>query len=172
MEANLNYVEQFSRRALDTLGEQVLSSEVVCRALGKVLSEDERGSGVLRSAYEKGVPVYVPAFTDSELGLDVSTWSMKRAQAAGTKVPMDLFTAIPQYNPYLDLNSFARFALGAKRLGIFTIGGGVPRNWAPEGGPHVGIMDPRLRLHPRPPRPPEPGRSFPRPAPRGGAAAL
>src|SRR5712692_3166852 len=85
MEANLNYVEEFSQRALDTLGDQVLSSEIVCRALGKVLSEDERGSGVLRSAYEKGVPVYVPPFTDSELGLDVSTWSMKRAQAAGTK---------------------------------------------------------------------------------------
>ena len=135
MEANLNYVEEFSRRALDTLGDQVLSSEIVCRALGKVLSQDERGSGVLRSAYEKGVPVYVPAFTDSELGLDVSTWSMKRAQASGTKNPMDLFGAIPRYNPYLDLNSFARFALGAKRLGIFTIGGGVPRNWAQEVGP-------------------------------------
>ena len=66
MEANLNYVEEFSRRALDRLGDQVLSSEIVCRALGQVLAEDERGSGVLRSAYEKGVPVYVPAFTDSE----------------------------------------------------------------------------------------------------------
>jgi deoxyhypusine synthase len=35
MEANLNYVEEFSRRALDTSGEQVLSSEIVCRALGR-----------------------------------------------------------------------------------------------------------------------------------------
>jgi len=152
MEANLNYVEEFSRRALDTLGDQVLSSEIVCRALGKVLAEDERGSGVLRSAYEKGVPVYVPAFTDSELGLDVSTWSMKRAQKAGTKDPMDLFGAIPQYNPYLDLNSFARFALGAKRLGIFTIGGGVPRNWAQEVGPYIDIMDHRLDIDLKPPR--------------------
>jgi deoxyhypusine synthase len=152
MEANLNYVEEFSRRALDTLGEQMLSSEIVCRALGKVLAEDERGSGVLRSAYVKGVPVYVPAFTDSELGLDVSTWSMKRAQALGTKEPMDLFGALPAYNPYLDLNSFARFALGAKRLGIFTIGGGVPRNWAQEVGPYVDIMNHRLGTSLRPPR--------------------
>ncbi|HET6897042.1 MAG TPA: deoxyhypusine synthase family protein [Vicinamibacteria bacterium] len=152
MEANLNYVEEFSRRALDRLGEQVLSSEIVCRALGQVLAEDERGSGVLRSAYEKGVPVYVPAFTDSELGLDLSTWSMKRAQKAGTKNPMDLFGAIPQYNPYLDLNSFARFALGAKRLGIVTIGGGVPRNWAQEVGPYIDIMDHRLDIDLKPPR--------------------
>jgi deoxyhypusine synthase len=152
MEANLNYVEEFSRRALDTLGEQVLSSEIVCRALGKVLAEDERGSGVLRSAYVHGVPVYVPAFTDSELGLDVSTWAMKRAQATGTRNPMDLFAALPEYNPYLDLNSFARFALGAKRLGIFTIGGGVPRNWAQEVGPYIDIMNHRLGISLRPPR--------------------
>src|SRR5437773_5943075 len=32
MEANLNYVEEFSSKAMDTLGDQVLSSEVVCRA--------------------------------------------------------------------------------------------------------------------------------------------
>jgi len=153
MEANLNYVEEFSRRALDALGDQLLSSEIVCRALGRVLAEDTQGSGVLRSAYEKGVPVYVPAFTDSELGLDVSTWAMKRAQAAGeVQDPIDLFSALPRYNPYLDLNSFARFALGAKRLGIFTIGGGVPRNWAQEVGPYIDITNHRLGTSLRPPR--------------------
>src|SRR5687768_8065529 len=47
MEENLNYVEEFSRRALDLLGDQELSSELVCRTLGKVLAEDPRGSGVL-----------------------------------------------------------------------------------------------------------------------------
>ena len=135
MEANLNYVEEFSRKALDQLeGTPELSSEIVCRALGKVLAADAEGAGVLRSAYVKNVPVYVPAFTDSELGLDLSTWAMKRAQARGVTDPLELFAHIPRFNPYLDLNSFARFALGAKRLGIFTIGGGVPRNWAQEVG--------------------------------------
>jgi deoxyhypusine synthase len=152
MEENLNYVEEFSRRALDLLGDQELSSELVCRTLGQVLAEDPRGSGVLKSAYDHGVPVYVPAFTDSELGLDVSTWAMKRAQAAGTRHAMDLFATLPRYNPYLDLNSFARFALGAKRLGIFTIGGGVPRNWAQEVGPYIDIMNHRLGLDLTPPR--------------------
>jgi deoxyhypusine synthase len=51
MEANLNYVEEFSRKALDALGgEAEMSSEVVCRALGRVLADDAQGSGVLRSA--------------------------------------------------------------------------------------------------------------------------
>jgi deoxyhypusine synthase len=153
MEANLNYVEEFSSRALDALGGMPeLSSEIVCRTLGKVLAEDPQGAGVLRSAYLEGVPVYVPAFTDSELGLDVSTWAMKRAKAQGVRDPMALFDHVPSYNPYLDLNSFARFALGSKRLGIFTIGGGVPRNWAQEVGPYIDITNHRLGTSLTPPR--------------------
>jgi deoxyhypusine synthase len=151
MEANLNYVEEFTSRALDTLTGE-LSSEIICRALGRALAEDDQGTGVLRSAYEKGVPVYVPAFTDSELGLDLSTWSMRKAQREGTRDPESLFAALPQYNPYLDLNSFARFSLGAEKLGIFTIGGGVPRNWAQEVGPYIDIINHRLGLELKAPR--------------------
>src|SRR2546422_3449973 len=55
MEANLNYVEEFTSRALDTLAGD-LSSEIICRALGKVLAEHPEGSGVLRSAYANDVP--------------------------------------------------------------------------------------------------------------------
>ncbi len=153
MEANLNYVEEFSSKALDRLGhERELSSEIVNRTLGQVLAEDPHGSGVLRSAYLKNVPVYVPAFTDSELGLDLSTWAMKKAQREGVTDPMKLLDHRPRYNPFLDLNSFARLALGAKKLGIFTIGGGVPRNWAQEVGPYVDITNHRLGLSLTPPR--------------------
>ncbi|MBI3932901.1 MAG: deoxyhypusine synthase family protein [Acidobacteria bacterium] len=153
MEANLNYVEEFSSKALDAVAaEPALSSEIVCRALGKVLAEDPQGQGVLRSAYLEKVPIFVPAFTDSELGLDLSTWAMKRAHARGATDPAELLRVVPSYNPYLDLQSFARFCLSAKRLGIFTIGGGVPRNWAQEVGPYVDITNHRLGLELTPPR--------------------
>lgn len=153
MEANLNYVEEFSSLAMDRLGhERELSSEIVCRALGEILAEDAHGAGVLRSAFVKKVPVYVPAFTDSELGLDLSTWAMKHAQKKGVSDPLELLEHLPRYNPYLDLNSFARFALGARKLGIFTIGGGVPRNWAQEVGPYVDITNHRLGVALTPPR--------------------
>jgi deoxyhypusine synthase len=151
MEANLNYVEEFTGRALETLQGE-LSSEIICRALGKVLADDPKGAGVLRSAYIHDVPIYVPAFTDSELGLDLATYTMKKARESGVTDAEALFATLPRYNPYLDLNSFARFALSSERLGIFTIGGGVPRNWAQEVGPYVDIMNHRLGLELGPPR--------------------
>ncbi len=153
MEANLNHVEEFTSRALDRLGaEHELSSEILNRALGQVLAEDPHGSGVLRSAYLKGVPVYVPAFTDSELGLDLSTWVMRQAQRRGVHEALALLDHVPRFNPFLDLNSFARFALSAKTLGIFTIGGGVPRNWAQEVGPYLDVTNHRLKVDLTPPR--------------------
>ena len=169
MEANLNDVEEFNARALERLGEdRELSSEIVCRTLGELLAEDSDGAGVLRSAFLKNVPVYVPAFTDSELGLDLATWTMKRAQAEGASQIEDLLDSAPRFNPFLDLSSFARFALSAKRLGIFTIGGGVPRNWAQEIGPFIDVANHRLGLGVTPPRYLYAVRICPEPAHWGG----
>ncbi len=168
MEANLNDVEEFNARALERLGaEQELSSELVCRTLGELLAE-ESGEGVLRSAYQKDVPVYVPAFTDSELGLDLATWTMKRAHEAGATRIGDLLENTPRFNPFLDLNSFAKLALSAKRLGIFTIGGGVPRNWAQEIAPFIDIVNHRLDIDVTPPRYRYAVRICPEPAHWGG----
>jgi deoxyhypusine synthase len=151
MEANLNYVEAFTSKALDSLAGEELSSERLCKALGAELAKKPQGHGVLRAAYLKGVPVYIPAFTDSELGLDLGTWAMHRAHRKGQD-PLELFSTLPRFNPYRDLMSFARFALSAERLGIFTIGGGVPRNWAQEVGPFVDIVNHRLDVGLTPPR--------------------
>ena len=52
MESNLNYVEEFTSKALDRVPiDADLSSEMLTRTLGQVLAEDPHASGVLRSAY-------------------------------------------------------------------------------------------------------------------------
>ncbi|MCH6556643.1 MAG: deoxyhypusine synthase family protein [Nitrospirae bacterium] len=163
MEANLNYVEHVVAHTLKRLEPgQTLSSEILMRELGRTLVEERHGTGILISAYLKGVPVYIPAFTDSEMGLDVGTWAMQEAQGrarnqvGGPSDDLGILRAIhqsyPSFNPYLDLNSFTERLVSAKRLGIFTIGGGVPRNWAQQVGPYVEIGNLRLGLHLKPPR--------------------
>jgi deoxyhypusine synthase len=162
MEANLNYVEHVVAHTLKRLNhDQPLSSEVLTRELGKTLAEELDGDGILKSAYLKKVPVYIPAFTDSEVGLDMGTWAMAREvdrarSQTGHGRDLDILRTIhlscPSFNPYLDLNSYADHVLSAKRLGIFTIGGGVPRNWAQQVGPYIEIGNLRLGLNVKPPR--------------------
>jgi deoxyhypusine synthase len=163
MEANLNYVEHVVSRTLKRLTtEQPLSSELLTRELGKTLAEEYGGAGILKSAYEKQVPVYIPAFTDSEMGLDVATWAMghnvdrarsgTRPEGGDLAVLRALHRVQAPFNPYLDLNSYTDRLLSAKTLGIFTIGGGVPRNWAQQVAPYVEIGNVRLGLNVKPPR--------------------
>ena len=162
MESNLNYVEQVVSQTLKRVSHDTpLSSEILTRELGKTLAEEYEGDGILKSAYLKKVPVYIPAFTDSEMGLDVGTWAMGRVidQARSKAKPGDDLAVLrnihesrPSFNPYLDLNSYAGQILSAKKIGIFTIGGGVPRNWAQQVGPYIEIGNHRLGLNVTPPR--------------------
>ncbi len=159
MEGNLNSVERLVRSVLDSEDPEdgTWSSARLCRAIGKRLSQMNEGPGILKSAYEKGIPVFVPAFTDSEMGLDVATWAMGRAVRAGGLDPAklaadELLQAVPPFNPFLDLQEYARLAGAAERLGIFTIGGGVPRNWAQQVAPYFDITNHRLGSNLRSPR--------------------
>jgi deoxyhypusine synthase len=157
MEKNLNTIDEFVRAELDKLDpDTTWSSEIICRHLGKALAAMGDSPGILRSAHLHGVPVYVPAFTDSEMGLDVATWMLRRIhkQRGGEEGyhPFDAHAAPPPYNPFLDLLSYARLVRTKKRLGIFTIGGGVPRNWAQQVAPFYDIAQHRLGVemeHPR-----------------------
>jgi deoxyhypusine synthase len=89
----------------------------------------------LRSAVQRDVPIYVPAFTDSELGLDFAIHN--RRLVADGKTPF-------AFDPFLDLEDFAERVRQHERLGIFTIGGGVPRNWAQQIAPYLEISADRL----------------------------
>lgn len=163
MEANLNYVEHVVSKTLKRIQpSQHLSSEILTRELGRTLVDEHDGSGILKSAYLKNIPVYIPAFTDSEMGLDVATWAMgrqidrarsgKQTDVSDAAILRMLHQTQPLFNPYLDLNSYTDRVLPSKRLGIFTIGGGVPRNWAQQVAPYVEIGNVRLGLNVKPPR--------------------
>ncbi len=104
------------------------SSFQLLKKVGQHLSQNDQGRGILKSAWEKKVPVYVPAFTDSELGLDFAIYNRIRQQQG--KPPL-------RFDPFIDLADYTRRIQKAKRTGIFTVGGGVPRNWSQQVGPYV-----------------------------------
>ncbi len=146
LEKNLDRAEEIISGILDSMDtSEPLSSEIFCSELGKWLAENTDKPGVLQNAYLKDVPVYIPAFTDSELALDVGTWMVKRAMASNPDldIPQAISEVSISFNPFLDLSSYTRRVLKAKRVGIFTIGGGVPRNWAQQVSPYLEILDER-----------------------------
>jgi deoxyhypusine synthase len=136
LEKNLDDVELILERALADLPDgTVLCSRAVCEQLGRQLALDGQRRGVLQSAFSHGVPVYVPAFTDSELGLDLAIYNQLRSVEGKPPVSFD---------PFLDLHDFTNHIREHETLGIFTIGGGVPRNWAQQVGPYLEILQARL----------------------------
>ncbi|MCS6858993.1 MAG: deoxyhypusine synthase family protein [Abditibacteriales bacterium] len=136
LEKNLDDVEEIFHVVLAGVPEdEVLCSYKINRLLGEYLVKNTQGRGILKSAYERNVPVFVPAFTDSEIGLDFALFNRKR-QLAGK--PWLAF------NPFLDLEHYTELIRVQEEIGIFTIGGGVPRNWGQQVGPYLEIITKRL----------------------------
>jgi deoxyhypusine synthase len=136
LEQNLDDTEKIVSAVLDGLPEGiVLCSQVITEALGRYLDSHAEGRAILKSAVHKSVPVYIPAFTDSELGLDVAVYNRRREMAGKLRRAFD---------PFLDLEHYANHIRAHETIGIFTIGGGVPRNWAQQVGPYLEISEKRL----------------------------
>jgi deoxyhypusine synthase len=135
-EQNLDDVEEVMSQVLESWDHnEVMCSYKLNHAIGAHLAKHSKDRGILKSAYEKGVPIFVPAFTDSELGLDTALNNRMRESTGRHKV---------RYDPFEDLEHFAATLLRQKRLGIFTIGGGVPRNWSQQFGPFIELRHRRL----------------------------
>ena len=136
-EQNLDDVEEVMSEILEGWDHnEVMCSYKLNHTIGAHLArtaKDQRG--ILKSAYEQGVPVFVPAFTDSELGLDVALNNRLRESTGRHKI---------RFDPFVDLEHFAATLLRQKRLGILTIGGGVPRNWSQQFGPFIELRHRRL----------------------------
>jgi len=131
-EMNLDHVEEVVDRILDEWDEEELvSSWRLHRRIGEYLVKHSPGRGILKSAYEHNVPVFVPAFSDSELGIDFALNKIGRQQQNRPTLNFDSFE---------DFEKFADIMMATKRMGIFTIGGGVPRNWSQQFGVYAELL--------------------------------
>jgi len=135
LEKNLDDSEMIVREILNSIDH----SKPTCSyklnwELGKYLKQKTKARGILKSAYEKKIPVYIPAFTDSEFGID---FAIHNRRMKTQKEPL------LRFDPFLDLYHYTETINKQKTTGIFTIGGGVPRNWAQQVGPYLDILEKR-----------------------------
>ena len=137
LERSLDDIERIVYETLAQMpDDEVYSSADFHDHLGAWLAKNNEGRGILKSTHRHGVPVYVLALTDSEIGLDIALY-MRRQKT--------LEKGCPTYDAFKDLDQFTEQILSAPKCGIFTIGGGVPRNWAQQVAPYLEIMRVRLQ---------------------------
>jgi deoxyhypusine synthase len=106
----------------DGLAPGPYSSRAFIREMGRYLSEHgKKENSLVRLAYERDVPIFCPAFSDSSAG-----FGLVKHQVARMK----------EKKPYLSIDSVADFReltdikIQAGTTGLLMIGGGVPKNFA------------------------------------------
>jgi len=91
---------------------KTMSGRELLRRLGERI-EDKRS--ILRSAYDKEIPVFCPALPDSMIGLQA--WMHSQTK----KLSVDAFA---------DIKEIVDICYASKKSGIVIVGGGVPKNFA------------------------------------------
>jgi len=126
-EDNFDSVAVIFYKIFDSMAnDKHICSHRILEELGKYLAKHSKGRNVFKSAHNKKIPIFIPAFLDSDLGIEFFLNNEARKER-GEK-PLT-------FEPIFDLEKYVSTAFNAKKMGVFTIGGGVPRNWAQQVGP-------------------------------------
>ena len=106
-------------------GDSICSADIHYE-LGRILNKKfPKEDGLLHACSRNDVSLIVPSYTDSEIGLSHARYLIECPKA-------------PKFDPFLDLTCYAKLikdSFSHGPLGILTLGGGVPRNWAQQIGP-------------------------------------
>jgi deoxyhypusine synthase len=140
-EENLDQVEEVLKQVLDKKisGKKAISPSQINFLIGEHMAKHyPKGSSILRSAYKANIPIFIPASVDSELGNDIYIDSKERESSK--RMPIVV-------NHEIDSRKLVDLALQSKKLGIFSLGGGVPRNNVQNVAPLIEIMNERLGLN-------------------------
>jgi deoxyhypusine synthase len=102
---------------------QITPSEFI-KKIGTKLS----GNSILSVAARSNIPIFIPAFSDSELALKL--------------IRYDLYEGYNfQFDILGDVKKFGEIVKNYKEYGTIIVGGGVPRNWAQQIFPMLDQFD-------------------------------
>lgn len=136
-EDNLDEAERiFSLILSECKSDSAIAPSFINREIGRYLEEHySKERAILLSAYRRNVPVLVPAFHDSELGNDLLVHNIWQELKRGPSITV---------NQELDSRLLMDLVEKAKKVGIFSIGGGVPRNYVQNVIPLLDVLYHRM----------------------------
>ncbi len=120
-EDDLRVCDMTTAEIADSLEPRPYSSREFIIEMGKYL--ETNGSkvedSIVLEAYKKGVPIFVPAFSDCSAGFGL----VYHQHSRGDKPKVSIDSA----KDFLELT---KIKIASKETGLFMIGGGVPKNFA------------------------------------------
>lgn len=117
-EEDLRVCDMTVAEIANSLPPRAYSSREFIEAMGKYLVDNNKGEdSIIRTAYEKGIPIFCPAFSDCSAGFGLVH---HQYHAKGEVVSID------SAKDFLELTK-TKIEVGTS--GIFMLGGGVPKNF-------------------------------------------
>jgi deoxyhypusine synthase len=123
----INRVIHLLSRVPQGLKDKVVSSRRYLEILGSQLKDEK---SILRTASQCGVPIFVPALSDSSIGIGL-TFLHARKKASPNKLIIDQIR---------DSYEIAQLKRNASATGAIYIGGGVPKNYIQQLGPVTELL--------------------------------
>ena len=120
----------------DSLEKRPYSSREFILEMGKYLSKKaKKKNSLVQAAYENGVPIFCPAFSDSSagFGLVLHQWKNKKSHVS-----------IDSVKDFLELT---RIKMASKSSGLLIIGGGVPKNFIQDTVISAEILGEKVDMH-------------------------
>ncbi|MDY6820351.1 MAG: deoxyhypusine synthase [Deferribacterota bacterium] len=127
------------KKIADKMPPGVYSSRQFINYMGRYLEENNlSGDSVVRIAYEKDVPIFVPAFSDCSAGFGLIFHQYERDKENLEKVSID------SVKDFLELT---KLKMASKETGLFMVSGGVPKNFAQDVTVACDILEGKVNLH-------------------------
>lgn len=117
-EEQLRQCDRAIKAIADALPPGVYSARGLTREMGRWLKTHAQKKGsLLENAYDYGVPIFCPAFSDSSAGFGLTQHQVERPSA---------HVAIDSVKDFRELTMLK---IQAEQTGLLIIGGGVPKNF-------------------------------------------
>lgn len=118
-EYELQECDRVIAKIADSLEPRPYSSQEFIKEMGAYLKKNsKKKDSLVLAAYEMGVPIFCPAFSDSSAGFGLVLHQAKHPER---HVSIDSVK---------DFYQLTKIKIAAKTTGLFIIGGGVPKNFA------------------------------------------
>ena len=122
-EEELQSCDQTIKEIVDSLEPRPYSSREFIWEMGRWLAEGgaKKPGSLIQTAYEHGVPIFCPAFSDSSAGFGLVKHQVERIKARAPYVSIDSVA---------DFRELTEVKMAAGTTALFMVGGGVPKNFA------------------------------------------